>query len=102
MTTTTGKAKAHKAIEERKRVELEEPVETVDIDWRGHKFTVPGAVEDWSAATVEAFESGNAMTGVHGALGDGQWKRVSHLPVRHITELFEKIAQAAGLDSAGE
>lgn len=79
--------------------------EMVTLEWRGAAFTIPAEVEDWSAAAVEAFEAGHAMTACHNVLGDEQWaraKKVGRGTVREIGELFDAIAKAAGFEDAGE
>ena len=81
-----------------------EGVGTTDVPWRAHTFTVPTDADDWTVETTLAFEEGKAASGVRLMLGDRQWAElIKDRPRnRDLADLFDTIAKALGLESAGE
>jgi len=53
-----------------------EKVETTDVTWRGHTFTVATDPDDYPIAVVMAFEKGQNLVGLEIVLGPKQWARV--------------------------
>ena len=75
-----------------------------EVVWRDHTFRVLSELEDWTVATTLAFEEGKATIGVRGILGPIQWAELMKTKplVKDLTELFDAIAKAIGLNTAGE
>ncbi|WP_213452895.1 hypothetical protein [Rhizomonospora bruguierae] len=76
---------------------------TVTIEWEGHEFVVPTDPEDWPTGAMRAFEDGKAFTAIRALIGAKRYDRlgIDSWPNRKTTGLFEKFAEAAGLDDAG-
>lgn len=76
-----------------------EGVKTVDVQWRGHTFTVPAEAEDWPVEVTLAFEEGKAASGVRGMLGTEQWAELMKTNPRNkdLGDLFTAIAKDLGL-----
>jgi len=81
-----------------------EGIETTDVEWRGHTFTVSTDPDNWSVETTLAFEEGKAASGVRSILGPKQWAEfMKSKPVnRDMADLFNEIAKALGLGTAGD
>ena len=81
-----------------------EGIATVEVEWRGHTFTVTADPDDWPVETMLAFEEGKAASGVRGMLGATQWAELmkSKPRTRDLSDLFSAIAAAMGLNTAGE
>jgi len=81
-------------------------MELVDIGvtWRGHLFVIAADPDNWSVETTLAFEEGKAATGVRSILGPKQWAEfMKSKPVnRDMGDLFNEIAKALGLGTAGD
>lgn len=101
MTTAPKSPQDHK--KPAAQLEAEGEPKTV-VGWRGHEFTVPSDPDDWTVETTLAFEEGKPASAVRGVLGPTQWAVVMKERPRNrdLGELFNAIAAALGLDSAGE
>ncbi|MFE3057632.1 hypothetical protein [Nocardia sp. NPDC059239] len=87
-----------------------EGVETVDIDWRGMRFTIPAHAEDWDFWSVTRHMSQNnfpeACLGLIGPRGIAQihreFPRISNARAGELFgELFQAITKAVGFGNAG-
>lgn len=85
--------------------------ETVDIEYEGITFTIAASMDDWDLDTLEAFETGKGVAMIRGVLGvEGlaETRKTfakAHgrkMRVKDLRELGDVIAQAMGLESAGE
>jgi len=81
-----------------------EGIPLAEVSWRGHTFRVLSELEDWTVETTLAFETGRATVGIRGILGPEQWAELMKTKplVRDLSELFDTIAKAIGLNTAGE
>lgn len=78
--------------------------EKITVHWRDFEFEVAADADDWDARTTLAFEQGRAVTGVQGVLGREQFNELmaTNPKNRDVGDLFQTIAKAIGLESAGE
>lgn len=81
-----------------------EGAEVVEIEHNGVTYTIPADADDWTVETTLAFEEGKAMSGIRGVLGPKQWATyLKSKPVNaDARDLFDKIAEAVGMETAGE
>ena len=81
-----------------------EGVETAEVVWRDHTFTVVADPDDWPVEASLAFEEGKATVGVRAMLGDKQWAELMRMKPRNrdLADLFNEIAKSLGLEGAGE
>lgn len=98
------------------RVSDEYPVEreangitVVSVDYDGETYWVPSDPAEWDARATRAFEDGKALTALEYILepdpdsGKSGYDLLTskRYRMKHINELFEKIAKAGGFDSSG-
>lgn len=76
----------------------------VEVEFRGHTFTVSREYDDWTVDFLESLEEGKSVGIVRGALGPNQWRTVKsmELKVRDLNELADAIAKAMGFGGTGE
>jgi len=81
-----------------------EAVETVEVVWRDHTFTIDADPDDWPVEVMLAFEEGKAAVGVRGILGAKQWADLMKTKPRSrdLGDLFDAVAKAIGFEGAGE
>lgn len=81
-----------------------EKIETIEVTWRGHTFTVATDVEEWSVDLTEALEAGKAAAMLAGLLGPKQYQefKSTRPKNRDLTDLSEVLAKALGFTSVGE
>lgn len=81
-----------------------EKIETVEITWRGHIFTVAINMEDWSVDLTEAVEEGKAAAMIRGILGPVQYQKFksTNPKNRDLDELGGILAKALGFTTVGE
>ncbi len=81
-------------------------IDTAEVVWRGHTFTVPSSPDDWDVELTLAFEEGKVASAISMLLGAEQWNAfMSTKPKpknRDLGEMFEAVAQQLGFQSAGE
>lgn len=79
-------------------------IETVTVTFNDTDFTFPSDPLDWPTKVMRAFEEGKAIACIQGLVGERLYQKagIDDWPVRQTTALFEKFAEAVGLDSAGE
>ena len=75
-----------------------EGVETTDVTWRGHTFTVATDPDDYPIAVVMAFENGRNLTGLEILFGPKQWGEFAKTKPtkRDATNLLEVMGEALG------
>lgn len=81
------------------KAEAEKP-ETIEVEFRGEKYTVPGNAEEWDIDVVEAMEDENLVQCVRALLGKEQWtllKRRNNLKMGNIDEVADAFLAAVGL-----
>lgn len=80
-----------------------EKIETIQVVWRDHKFTVDSSAENWPVEVTYAFENRLIATGLRGILGEKQWAEFLTTKPRNtdLGNLFDAIAGALGLGDAG-
>ena len=80
-------------------------VKTVEVEWDGHKYTVPASLDLIDLDVLEQFIDGNVLTFVREMLGPEQWAalkgRQAGKPHR-FAELREAISEAMGESEPGE
>lgn len=81
-----------------------EKIETVDVTWRGHTFTLATAVDDWSVDLTEALEEGKSAAMIRGILGPKQYQefKSTNPKNRDLADLGGVLAKALGFTSVGE
>lgn len=92
-------------------VENEVTGDQVVVEWEGLRLELPPTPDDWDPDTLEAFETGKAMTAIRSLLGSTDYEQArrdwakangSKMKVRDLGRLMEAIAEAYGFDTAGE
>jgi len=75
-----------------------EGVETAEVTWRGHTFTVATDPDDYPIAVVMAFERGQNLTGLEILLGAKTWGELTKTmkTKRDATNLLEVMGEALG------
>ena len=78
-----------------------EGIEMVDVEWRGHTFTIVADADDYPLEAVMAFERGENFAALEMVLGTKQWAEfIKTKPLkRDAIDLFAAINDALGLDS---
>lgn len=81
-----------------------EGVEMASVQWRDLTLAFPADPEEWDIEVTEAFEDGKVVTAVRGLLGPSQWAAVKalHPKNKDLSGLYDALAQAMGMTSAGE
>lgn len=76
---------------------------TAVVKWRGHEFTVALDADDWPVELLVAFEDGRVAAAVRAALGPAQWSTFMRTKprTRDLSELYDALATALGLDDSG-
>ena len=76
-----------------------EGIQTTDVEWRGHTFTVASDPDDYPVEVIIAFEKGQHFVGLELILGDKGWARfMKTKPLkRDGVSLFEAIQEGLGL-----
>ena len=76
---------------------------TTTIEFEGVEYTFPSEPQDWSADTLREFEHGRAVEGCYQLIGPVKWNKLGmgRWSGRRVNALFEKFAEAAGLESRG-
>ncbi|QDQ97983.1 hypothetical protein [Tomitella fengzijianii] len=77
--------------------------DTVQIDYRGHTYTVPADQDDWSIDALEAFERNHVVAGVRELLGPEQWARFKarHNNRRAFRGFLDEVSDVFGFGDAG-
>lgn len=92
-------------------LEREVTGEQVVVEWEGLTLELPSTPDDWDPDTLEAFETGKAMTAIRSLLGSTSydearktWAKAngSKMTVGDLGRLMEAVAEAYGFDAAGE
>lgn len=75
-----------------------EDIPTIDVEWRGHTFTVMSDPDDYPVAIVQAFERGQNLTGLEQLFGIEQWQVfLKTKPTkRDATSLLEAMGEILG------
>lgn len=79
--------------------------ETMVIEWRSHKFTVPASAEDLPYAWLQAMEDGKATRIVEHVIGPVSMDRLvraEQMRVRDFNDFADVIAKAYGFRDQGE
>lgn len=84
-------------------------ITVVAVDYDGETYWVPSDPAEWDARATRAFEDGKALTALEYILepdpdsGKSGYDLLTskRYRMKHINELFEKIAKAGGFDSSG-
>ena len=76
-----------------------EGVETTDVTWRGHTFTVTTDADDYPIAVVMAFEKGQNLVGLEIVLGPKQWAEFTKIAKtkRDAVSFLETMGEALGM-----
>lgn len=77
-------------------------IKQLAVPFGGDTYMVP-LVDEWSIATLEAFENGKGVQLLKSLLGPKQWNRFrkSYGKKKDVDALAEAIAEAGGFESAG-
>lgn len=81
-----------------------EGVETVDVEWRGHTFTIVADADDYPLEAVMAFERGQNFVGLEIVLGPKQWHEFMKTKPRKSdgVDLMGAMNGALGFGDSGE
>lgn len=103
MTTIPQGAKAPQDHQKSAAQVEAEGVQTIDVEWRGHTFTVPADADDWTVEAMMAFEEGLNAHGLKAILEPAAWAELMATKPRKrdLMDLFDAMAKALGMDSSG-
>lgn len=85
--------------------------EHIVVEWEGLTLELPPTPDEWDPDTLEAFETGKAMSAIRSLLGSDTyessrkaWAKTNgrKMTVGDLGRLMEAIAEAYGFDTAGE
>jgi hypothetical protein len=91
--------------EEKPGVQLEgEGADTIEVVYGGETFAFPAEMDDVDGDVLDALDDRKISHALKALLGDDQWLRFkkSKPKVSDYNGLFEKYAEAVGLESVGE
>lgn len=81
-----------------------EGIETVTVaDHNGHTYTFPSDPQDWPVKAARSFEEGHAIGAIRILIGAKEYdaQKIDRWTNRQLNALFEKFAEAAGLETSG-
>lgn len=83
------------------KAEAEKP-ETIEVEFRGDKYTLPGNAEEWDVEVMEFLEKEKLVSCLEALLGADQWtflKRRHRPKMKELDEIADTFLSAVGLSS---
>lgn len=76
--------------------------DTIEVEFRGNKYTLPALAKEWDVEVMEALEDGRQVGVLRALLGDDQWRLLKsrhNLKLKDLDEISDAFLAKVGLSS---